>query len=202
MIIKQLGLQTYTPVWQAMQHFTQNRSPLCADELWVVEHYPVYTLGLNGKREHLLNSAAIPIVQTDRGGQVTYHGQGQVVIYTLFNIQRLQRNIRQLVTLLEQTMITTLAHYGIFAVARADAPGVYVAGKKIGSIGLRIKNHASYHGLSFNNNMDLTPFQGINPCGYAGLQVTQLADLGVVQTNEQLAATLIHALTQALHHES
>lgn len=194
-IIRHPGSQHYQAIWQAMQSFTRTRNSATPDELWVVEHHPVYTLGLNSKREHLLNvSADIPVIQSDRGGQVTYHGPGQLVVYTLLDINRLAINIRELVTLLEQAMIGTLAVYGISAVARADAPGVYVDGKKIGSIGLRIKNHCSYHGLSLNNNMDLRPFDAINPCGYSGLKVTQLADLGVTINTAELADTLVQAI--------
>jgi lipoyl(octanoyl) transferase len=201
MIIKQLGRQDYQSVWQAMQKFTQQRDETTPDELWIVEHYSVYTLGLNGRREHLFNTGDIAIIQTDRGGQVTYHGLGQLIIYPLLNIKRLNLNIRQLVTLLEQTMIATLKQYGIEAIAKADAPGVYVNNKKIGSIGLRIKNNACYHGLSLNNNMDLSPFNNINPCGYAGLQMTQLADLGVSISLETLSDTLIYYLTTALSND-
>lgn len=198
MIIKHLGRQDYQSVWQAMQQFTLERNDNTADELWIVEHFPVYTLGLNGKREHLFNTGDIAIIQTDRGGQVTYHGLGQLVVYPLLNIKRLNLNIRQLVTLLEQTMINTLAFYGIDAIAKADAPGVYVDNKKIGSIGLRIKNNASYHGLSLNNAMDLSPFNNINPCGYAGLQMTQLLDLNVNISLNELSNTLIHELINFL----
>lgn len=197
-LIRQLGLQDYAPVWRQMQEFTQNRNATSADELWVVEHHPVYTLGLNGKPEHLLNIGAIPVVNTDRGGQVTYHAPGQAVVYTLLDIKRLQINIRELVSLLENAMISSLASYGIMAVARADAPGVYVDGQKIGSIGLRIKNNCSYHGLSLNNNMDLSPFSGINPCGYSDLKVTQLSTLGVTISTTQLASSVITAITTAL----
>lgn len=194
-----LGLQDYQGTWQAMQAYTQTRQPETPDQLWLVEHPPVYTLGLNGKREHLLSvSANIPVIQSDRGGQVTYHGPGQVVVYTLLDIKRLNLNIRQLVTLLETAMIDVLSGYGISAIARADAPGVYVDSKKIGSIGLRIKNHCSYHGLSLNNNMDLSPFDAINPCGYSGLKVTQLADLGVTINNAELAEQLVQAITRQL----
>jgi lipoyl(octanoyl) transferase len=181
-----------------MQQFTLTREAQTADELWVVEHPSVYTLGLNGKHEHLLNTGDIPIVQTDRGGQVTYHGLGQVVIYTLLDIKRLNINIRALVSLLENAMIDSLVHYGITAVAKASAPGVYVQDKKIGSLGLRIKNQCCYHGLSLNNDMDLRPFQWINPCGYAGLQVTQLADFNVHISTTELANTLIHTITNTL----
>jgi lipoyl(octanoyl) transferase len=181
-----------------MQDFTLQRTADTPDELWIVEHPAVYTLGLNGKREHLLNTGDIPVIQCDRGGQVTYHGHGQVIIYTLLDIKRLNINIRELVSLLEQTMIDTLAHYGIEAIAKADAPGVYVQGKKIGSIGIRIKNSCSYHGLSFNNNMDLTPFNYINPCGYKNLQVTQLADLGITISTPELAAFMSQAISTRL----
>ncbi|MGZ8908476.1 MAG: lipoyl(octanoyl) transferase LipB [Methylococcaceae bacterium] len=198
-VIKNLGLQSYESTWRDMQYFTQNRNPEIPDEIWIVEHFPVYTLGLNGKREHILNSTSIPVIHSDRGGQVTYHGPGQLVIYTLLDLKRLKFNIRELVTILEQAIITSLAQYGISAVSRADAPGVYVDGKKIGSIGLRIKNNCSYHGLSLNNSMDLSPFDSINTCGYSGLEVTQLADLGVTIETPELAIPVVHALTTALN---
>jgi lipoyl(octanoyl) transferase len=196
--IRQLGLQDYETVWQAMQYFTLQRTPEAGDQIWIVEHPPVYTLGLNGKREHLLNTGSIPVVQSDRGGQVTYHGPGQLVVYPLLNLKRRELGVRPLVTLLEQTMIETLAHFGIQAVARPEAPGVYVDGKKIGSVGIRIRNHCCYHGLSLNNAMDLMPFRFINPCGYAGLEVTQLADLGVSVSLAQLAERLLQILTEKL----
>jgi len=195
MIVKHMGLTPYLPTWQAMRSFTAARQPETPDQLWTVEHPPVYTLGLNGKREHLLAiDQQIPVVQSDRGGQVTYHGPGQVLVYVLLDIRRLGMNIRQLVSLLEQAMITVLAGLGIAAAARAEAPGVYVDGEKIGSVGLRIKNHCCYHGLSLNNRMDLSPFAAINPCGYQGLKVTQLADLGVSISDDELS----DALTQAI----
>jgi len=197
-IIRQLDRQDYQTTWQAMQQFTLTRDRDTADEIWVTEHPPVYTLGLNGKPEHLFNTGAIPVINSDRGGQVTYHGPGQLIVYTLLDIKRLNLNIRQLVTVLEQAMIGTLAEFGITANARADAPGVYVDEKKIGSIGLRIKKNCSYHGLSLNNQMDLQPFNNINPCGYPGLQVTQLADLGVNLSNAELAKYLVHAISTAL----
>jgi lipoyl(octanoyl) transferase len=196
--IHDLGLQDYQTVWQAMQDFTLQRNADTPDELWLVEHPAVYTLGLSGKREHLLNTGDIPVIHSDRGGQVTYHARGQVIIYTLLNIKRLNINIRQLVSLLEQAMIDTLAHYGIVAIAKAEAPGVYVQGKKIGSIGIRIKNNCSYHGLSFNNEMDLTPFNFINPCGYKDLKVTQLSDLGIHIPTTQLASLLSQTIITAL----
>lgn len=197
-IVRRLDRQDYQTTWQAMQQFTSARNSDTSDEIWVTEHPPVYTLGLNGKPEHLLNVGAIPVIHSDRGGQVTYHGPGQVVVYTLLDIKRRDINIRQLVTLLEQAMISVLADYGIHANAKPEAPGVYVQEKKIGSIGLRIKKNCSYHGLSLNNQMDLQPFNHINPCGYPGLQVTQLADLGVATSNAELANVLVRAILKAL----
>ena len=196
--IRNLGIQPYESTWQDMQRFTQNRDAQAADELWITEHPSVYTLGLNGKREHLLTTGDIPIINSDRGGQVTYHGPGQLIIYTLLDIKRLNLGIRPLVTILEQAMIFALAQHGIIAVARADAPGVYVNNKKIGSIGLRIKKNCSYHGLSINNHMDLRPFDHINTCGYSGLEVTQLADLGVTVSNAELAIPVTQDIITAL----
>jgi lipoyl(octanoyl) transferase len=181
-----------------MQDFTRQRGEKSADELWVVEHPPVFTLGLNGKREHLLNPGDIPVISTDRGGQVTYHGPGQLVIYTLLDINRRKLGVRQLVTLLEQTVIAVLRQYGIASEARADAPGVYCGGKKIASVGLRIKKGCSYHGFSVNNDMDLAPFGSINPCGFPGLEVTQLADYNVRIGNHELAVPLVHTLCDSL----
>jgi len=197
-IIRNLDIQPYESIWQDMQRFTQNRDAQTADEIWITEHPPVYTLGLNGKREHLLNTGTIPVINSDRGGQVTYHGPGQLIIYTLIDIKRLNLGIRSLVTMLEQAMIFALAQYNITAVARCDAPGVYVDGKKIGSIGLRIKRNCSYHGLSINNHMDLSPFDHINTCGYSGLEVTQLADLGATVSNAELAIPVTQAIIKAL----
>ncbi|NOT84106.1 MAG: lipoyl(octanoyl) transferase LipB [Methylococcaceae bacterium] len=196
--IRNLGQQDYLDTWQAMQAYTQARNDQSPDQLWIVEHPPVYTLGLNAKREHLLNIKDIPVVQSDRGGQVTYHGPGQLVVYTLLDIQRLHLNVRELVSLLETAMLTALAQYGLGAIAKPEAPGVYIAEKKIGSIGLRIKQGRCYHGLSLNNAMDLSPFQRINTCGFRDLEVTQLADLGVhIQTHE-LAIPILHAITEKL----
>ncbi len=192
--IRKLGVQPYENVWRDMQAFTQNRTSETPDEIWLVEHFPVYTLGLNGKREHLLNVGNTPVVQTDRGGQVTYHGEGQAIIYTLFDLKRLNLNSQQIVALLENAMIQTLADYKICAVARADARGVYVENKKMGSIGLRIKQNGCYHGLSLNNNMDLTPFNFINPCGYADLKMTQLADFGIIIETDELAQHIVFNL--------
>jgi lipoyl(octanoyl) transferase len=181
-----------------MQLFTENRTLETPDEIWIVEHPPVYTLGLNGKREHLLNPGSIPIIKSDRGGQVTFHGPGQLVIYTLLDIKRLKLGVRPLVTLLEQAIIDTLAQYGVSSEARPDAPGVYLDKKKIASIGLRIKKGCSFHGLSINNHMDLTPFEHINTCGYRELEVTQLADQGVIIDNLELAVPLLHAINTTL----
>ncbi len=197
-VIRCQGLQTYPVMLQAMQQFTCEREAGTADEIWVVEHPPVYTLGLNGKVEHLLYANAIPLYHSDRGGQITYHGYGQLVIYTLLDINRLHLNIRQLVTVLEQAMIHALGQYGIKAYAKAQAPGVYVHEKKIGSIGLRVKKGCCYHGLSLNNQMDLSPFDAINTCGYPDLNVTSLHAEGVVITNEELAIPVISALLTAL----
>jgi len=196
--IRNLGTQPYQSTWQNMQRYTENRGIETADEIWITEHPPVYTLGLNGKREHLLATGDIPVINSDRGGQVTYHGPGQLIIYTLLDIKRLNLSIRSLVTTLEQAMISALAQYGIIAVAKTDAPGVYVNDKKIGSIGLRIKKNCSYHGLSINNHMDLRPFDHINTCGYSGLEVTQLANLGVTISNAELAIPVTEAILTAL----
>ncbi len=197
-LLKNLGLQDYIPIWQQMQQFTAIRTSETADEVWIVEHPPVYTLGLNGKQEHLLNPGKIPVVETDRGGQVTYHGPGQLVVYLLADIRRLKVGPRQMVSVLENAMINALAQYGVDSQAKADAPGVYINEKKIGSVGLRIKKGCSYHGLSFNNQMDLSPFRRINPCGYAGLEVTQLADQGVDILTHELAVPVIHDIEKAL----
>lgn len=197
-IIRNQGLQNYQSVWQAMLQFTQTRKPETVDELWVVEHPAVYTLGVNAKTEHLRAETNIPLVKSDRGGQITYHAPGQLIIYTLLDIERLQLDVRQLVTLLERVMIETLAQYGLKAVAKSDAPGVYINDKKIGSIGLRIKKGCSYHGLSLNNTLDLTPFNYINTCGFENLEVTKLQNLGVNIHNNELAIPILHALLTAV----
>lgn len=177
LIIRQLGLRDYQETWHKMQDFTDNRHADTIDEIWLVEHPPVFTQGQAGKPEHLLQNSDIPVVQSDRGGQITYHAPGQLVMYVLIDIRRHQNlNVRQLVTALEQSIVKTLADYGIEGYPKADAPGVYIDGKKICSLGLRIRKGCSFHGLAFNINMDLTPFHYINPCGYAGLEMCQLAD--------------------------
>lgn len=181
-----------------MQQFTADRSPETADEIWITEHPPVYTLGLNGKPEHLLRQTDIPVVASDRGGQITYHGPGQLVIYLLADLRRLNLGPRQMVTILENAVIATLKQYGIQAQAKAEAPGVYIAGQKIASLGLRIKRGCCYHGLSLNNDMDLGPFGNINPCGYAGLEVTQLANHAVDIKNHELAVPIVHQIIKAI----
>lgn len=178
-VIKHLGCVDYEPTWRAMQAFTAARGPDTPDEIWLLEHPPVFTLGLAGKREHILQTTDIPIIPIDRGGQVTYHGPGQVVAYLLLDLKRRGYGVRELVARMEQAVIDLLAVYAVTAERRERAPGVYVAGKKIAALGLRIKHGMSYHGLALNVDMDLTPFTHINPCGYAGLEATQLKDLGV-----------------------
>ncbi|HBA34720.1 MAG TPA: octanoyltransferase, partial [Gammaproteobacteria bacterium] len=188
----------YTPVWHAMKWFNEHRDVASADEFWLVTHPPVFTLGQAGKREHILSQSFIPIVQTDRGGQVTYHGPGQIVLYTLIDIRRLKLGVRQLVTHLETAVIELLGQYGIDSAARADAPGVYIDGRKVASLGLRIRRGCSYHGLALNVEMDLSPYTLINPCGYAGLQVTQLVDEGVVAEQHTLEEQLVAKLADQL----
>ena len=173
-LIRNLGLQPYDPVSEAMHEFTETRTESTPDEIWLVEHNPVFTQGQAGKAEHVLSPGDIPVIQSDRGGQVTYHGPGQQVMYILINLKRRKLGVRELVTVMEQTVIDTLAEWGIEARARADAPGVYVQDKKICSLGLRIRKGCSFHGLALNIAMDLTPFLRINPCGYAGMEMTQV----------------------------
>ena len=197
-LVKQLGLVDYTPTWQAMQVFTDSRTPATPDELWCVEHPPVYTLGLAGKPEHLIMPSSIEVVKCDRGGQVTYHGPGQLVVYLLIDFKRMGIGVRELVRRIEQAIIDMLGELGIAAYGDVNAPGVYVGGEKIASLGLRIKNGAVYHGLSLNVDMDLTPFLWINPCGYAGLKVTQIKDQGVALTVAQAAERLLPQLERHL----
>ena len=177
LIVRQLGIRDYESVWHEMQAFTDNRTEDSTDEIWLVQHPSAFTQGQAGKPEHLLQHTDIPVVQSDRGGQITYHGLGQQIMYVLIDIKRHENlNVRQLVTALEQSVVKTLADYGIEGYPKPDAPGVYIDGKKICSLGLRIRHGRSFHGLAFNINMDLTPFHQINPCGYAGLEMCQLAD--------------------------
>lgn len=196
--VKYLGLVDYVPTWHAMQEFTAQRTAHTPDELWLLQHPPVYTLGLAGKREHILRASAIPIIPVDRGGQVTYHGPGQVVGYVLLDLKRRGYGVRELVQRLEQALIDLLDGYGIQAARRAKAPGVYVAEHKIAALGLRIKRGMSYHGLALNVDMDLTPFQAINPCGYEGLAVTQLRALGVEESVDTVACRLAAQLEMKL----
>lgn len=175
--IRQLGLQPYEPVSRAMHEFTDTRDETTLDEIWLVEHERVFTQGQAGKAEHVLVPGDIPVIQSDRGGQVTYHGPGQQVMYVLLNLKRRKLGVRELVTILEQTVVNTLAELNIDAYPRADAPGVYVDGRKICSLGLRIRKGCSFHGLALNIDMDLSPFLRINPCGYAGLEMTQVSSL-------------------------
>jgi len=202
-IIRHLGQQEYEDVWKDMRDFTGQRSATTDDEIWVTEHPSVFTLGLNGKREHILNTGNIPILQVDRGGQVTYHGPGQLVIYTLLDLHRLGIGVRDLVTHIEQAIVMTLARYGVNATGRADAPGVYVNDSKIAALGLRIRRGCSYHGLSLNIDMDLAPFQGINPCGFKGLKVCQLSDftnkIDMQDISQQLVSQLVNNLGYNTH---
>ncbi|HGG8931094.1 TPA: lipoyl(octanoyl) transferase LipB [Enterobacter hormaechei subsp. xiangfangensis] len=190
-LVRHLGLQPYEPVSQAMHEFTDMRDDTTPDEIWLVEHLPVFTQGQAGKSEHLLMTGDIPVIQSDRGGQVTYHGPGQQVMYVLLNLKRRKLGVRELVTLLEQTVVNTLAEYGIDAHPRADAPGVYVGEMKICSLGLRIRKGCSFHGLALNINMDLTPFQRINPCGYAGMEMTQMRQWVDTATPENIRPVLL-----------
>ena len=176
MIIVKWGLTEYSQTFEAMKAFNDARNEDTEDELWIVEHLPVFTQGLAGKPEHLLIRDDIPVVQIDRGGQITYHGPGQLVVYTMIDFKRRKTGVRTIVSALENSIIATLAEYGISAAADPKRPGVYVDGRKIASLGLRIKNGSVYHGLALNVDMDLAPFTHINPCGYAGLEMTQIAD--------------------------
>ena len=200
--VKSLGLAEYQATWDAMRSFTATRTASSRDEIWLVQHPPTYTLGLAGKPEHLLRHSNIPVIKIDRGGQITYHGPGQIVAYLLLDMRRWKIGVRELVRLMEQAVINLLAEFDVTALGREDAPGVYVNGAKIAALGLKIKNGYCYHGLAFNVDMDLTPFDNINPCGHAGLRVTQACQLGItVSINElqaQLAQNLIHGLQQHL----
>ena len=194
--VRRLGLANYDATWRAMQSFTLARNADTPDELWQVEHGPTYTLGVAAKPEHLPRvDNGIPVIKTDRGGQITYHGPGQVVIYTLLDLRRRNLGARALVRKLEQAVIELLKGYRIEAKGREDAPGVYVAGAKISALGLRIRNGCCYHGLSLNVDMDLSPFDAINPCGYPGLAVTQLRELGVSDSPDAVANKLLEKLS-------
>jgi len=196
--IKSLGMVDYEPTWRAMQRFTAERTADTVDEIWLVQHPPTYTQGQAGKPEHLLNPTDIPVVKIDRGGQITYHGPGQIVAYLLLDLRRWKINVRELVRLMEQAVIDLLAEYGVKAEGREEAPGVYVGDAKIAALGLKIKNSCSYHGLALNVDMDLTPFANINPCGYEGLQVTQCIAQGITVPLEELQAELTQNLVHGL----
>ncbi|MDD3447727.1 MAG: lipoyl(octanoyl) transferase LipB [Gammaproteobacteria bacterium] len=196
--VRRLGRTGYRPTWEAMRTFTDGRGPETPDELWLTEHPPVFTLGQAGKPEHLLDPGAIPVIRVDRGGQVTYHGPGQVMAYLLLDLKRRGLGVRELVERLEQAVIDLLAAHGIEAHGRRDAPGVYVGGAKIAALGLRIRHGRSYHGLSLNVAMDLEPFGRINPCGHPGLEVTQLSALGGPAELERVADELAAHLARVL----
>ena len=204
-LVRNLGFTDYESTWHAMQKFTAERTTNTPDELWLTEHYPVYTVGLNRKNVRLANESDIPLVLTDRGGKITYHGPGQLILYVLLDLNRHHLNVRKLVTMLENAAIKLLAEHGVNSTAKADAPGVYVNEEKIASLGLRIKNNYCYHGLSMNINMDLKPFEAIDPCGYVGLKVTQTKDLSidtnVKKAGEQLLNILLAQLADGQKHD-
>lgn len=198
LVFRQLGIQPYETIWQAMQRFTEQRDEHTPDEIWLLEHHPVFTQGQAGKAEHLLFPGDIPVVQVDRGGQVTYHGPGQLVAYVLLDIKRRNIGVRQLVSLLEQVLIELLAGFGINAAARPDAPGVYINGAKVASLGLRVRKGCTFHGLALNVNMDMEPFSRINPCGYAGMQMVQTATINGPQQTAEAAKLLTELFQQHL----
>ncbi|ANS84698.1 Lipoyl(octanoyl) transferase [Vibrio scophthalmi] len=201
LVVKHLGKQDYEPIWRAMHDFTDQRNEETLDEVWFVEHNPVFTQGQAGKTEHLLNTGDIPVVQSDRGGQVTYHGPGQMVVYFLINIRRKKFGVRDLVTHIENLVINTLKAYNIDSAARPDAPGVYVDNKKICSLGLRIRKGCSFHGLALNVNMDMSPFLRINPCGYAGMEMVQVSQLGGPDDVNVVAEQLLKELATLLDYQ-
>jgi lipoyl(octanoyl) transferase len=201
LIVKKLGRQDYEPVWKAMHEFTDTRTDDDVDQIWLVEHNPVFTQGQAGKAEHVLNAGDIPVIQSDRGGQVTYHGPGQLVAYFLINIRRKKFGVRDLVTHIENLVINTLKAYNIESAARPDAPGVYVDGKKICSLGLRIRRGCSFHGLALNVDMDLSPFLRINPCGYQGMEMAQVSQLGGPSDLETVEQQLIQELVELLGYD-
>ena len=198
MLVRKMGLSDYRETWTAMRQFTDRRDAKTPDELWLTEHQPIFTQGLNGRAEHLLAPGDIPVVQTDRGGQVTYHGPGQLVVYCLLDILRLGLGVRGLVDRVEQSVVALLAGYGIEAGTRRGAPGVYVGEAKIAALGLRIRKGCCYHGLSLNVDTDLEPFGRINPCGFRGLAVTRLCDLGVGDDLQTVGDALAAILTERL----
>jgi lipoyl(octanoyl) transferase len=202
MIVRPLGRAEYEPTWRAMMDFTAARTPETPDELWVVEHPPVFTLGQAGKPEHLLRDTGIPLVKIDRGGQITYHGPGQVVVYLLVDLPRRKLKVRELVSRIEQAVIDCLGEHGVTAERHDGAPGVYVGDAKVAALGLRVRNGCCYHGVSLNVDMDLSPFSAINPCGYAGMAVTQTKDLGIPLAPPQAAEALTRHLIAQLEKEA
>jgi lipoyl(octanoyl) transferase len=198
LLIRHLGRVEYEPTWRAMQHFTDTRDRQSADEIWFLEHAPIFTLGMNASRAHLIAPGAIPVLQIDRGGDVTYHGPGQLVVYPLIDLKRAGLGVRALVSALEQSVVSYAADLGIEAYSRRHAPGVYVAERKLASLGIRVRRGASYHGLALNVDMDLEPFGRIDPCGYVGLQMTQLADLGAPSSVAAVASQFAPHLLRAL----
>lgn len=198
LLVRRLGVVEYEPTWQAMRAFTDARGTTTADEVWLLQHPPVYTLGQAGKPEHLLRETPIPLVKIDRGGQITYHGPGQVVAYLLLDLHRRHLKVRELVQLMEQAVIDCLADYGIAAERKDKAPGVYVDGAKIAALGLRVRNGCSYHGLSLNVDMDLAPFSWINPCGYEGLRTIQIKDFGITEDVDSVGEQLLAHLERLL----
>lgn len=195
-LVRDLGRQPYAPVWRAMQRFTDARDDATTDELWLVEHEPVFTLGQAGKPEHVLMPGDIPVIHVDRGGQVTYHGPGQIVAYPLLDLKRLKLGVREYVQRIEQALIDTLANWNIAAARREGAPGVYVNGAKVAALGIRVRRGCTFHGLAFNIAMDLEPFRRINPCGYEGLQVTSMLDLGGPSSLDAVKPRLLEHLAE------
>ncbi len=200
--VRMLGLVEYSDCWEKMKKFTARRDPATGDEIWILEHPPVYTQGLNGKAEHLLNPGQIPVIHSDRGGQATYHGPGQLVLYPLLDIGRRKIGIRRLVTVLESSAIETLKQYGIRSLSKPEAPGVYVDARKIASIGIRIRHGCSYHGMSLNVSVDLEPFDRINICGFPSLRATRLTDLGGPHLCHEVAVPLVHQFLKLLDESS
>ncbi len=197
-VVRSLGREDYEPLWRRMQAFTDTRDATTADEIWFTEHPPVFTLGLNASREHLLDTGDIPVVQVDRGGQVTYHGPGQLMIYPLIDLKRARLGVRDLVTGLEQSIVELLAAHGIEAAARRDAPGVYANGRKLASVGLRIRRGASFHGMALNIDVDLEPFSRINPCGFSNLELTDLRALGIDEKRDSIQSAVETSLLRHL----
>ena len=198
LVVRHLGLVEYEPTWAAMRSFTDTRDAQTPDEVWLLQHPPVFTLGQAGKPEHLLRDTGIPLVKIDRGGQITYHGPGQLVVYLLIDLHRRRLKVREMVTLMEQALIDCLAGYGLAAAREDGAPGVYIDGAKIAALGLRVRNGCSYHGLALNVDADLAPFAAINPCGYEGLQTIRMKDFGVTDGVDQVGERLLAHLQRLL----